>query len=70
MMSAQLPLATALLVLEVSEICEAVLRSIMRIHILRTFLLCSIATLGQSAQPTVPQVVDFPSGKLHLKGHF
>ena len=42
----------------------------MRIQILFAFLLCSVATLGQPAGPMVPKVVDFPSGKLHLKGYF
>jgi len=41
----------------------------MRTQILLTVLLFSLAALGQQAQPIVPQVVDFPSGELHLKGY-
>ncbi len=41
----------------------------MRGQFLLAFLLCSLSALCQT-QSTVPQVVDFPSGKLHLKGYF
>jgi len=41
----------------------------MRTQILLTVLLFSLAALGQQAQPIVPQIVDFPSGELHLKGY-
>ena len=41
----------------------------MRTQILLAVLLFSLAALGQPAQPIVPQVVDFPSGELHLKGY-
>jgi len=41
----------------------------MKTQILLTVLLFSLAALGQPAQPSVPQVVDFPSGELHLKGY-
>jgi carboxymethylenebutenolidase len=42
----------------------------MRIALLLTsFLALSIVALGQSAQPMVPQTVDFPSGKLRLKAY-
>ncbi len=33
------------------------------------FLLLSLSALGQSPQSMVPQVVEFPSGKLHLKAY-
>lgn len=33
------------------------------------FLLFSLAALAQSNQPLVPQIVDFPSAKLHLKAY-
>jgi dienelactone hydrolase len=42
----------------------------MRIPILLALLLCALAAFGQPAPPTVPQIVDFPSGKLHLKAYF
>jgi dienelactone hydrolase len=42
----------------------------MRIRILLAFLLCSLPAFSQPAQPAVPQVVEFSSGKLHLKGYF
>jgi dienelactone hydrolase len=32
-------------------------------------LLLSVATLGQTAQPMIPQAVEFPSGRLHLKAY-
>lgn len=42
----------------------------MKTHILLVLLLFSSGVVGEAAQPTIPQVVDFPSGKLHLKGYF
>ena len=42
----------------------------MRIQAAAAFLLLSVVALGQETLPTVPQVVDFTSGKLHLKGYF
>jgi carboxymethylenebutenolidase len=41
----------------------------MKTQILLTVLLFSLAAVAQPAQPTVPQVVDFPNGELHLKGY-
>jgi carboxymethylenebutenolidase len=37
--------------------------------LLACLLLLSLASLGESAQPIAPQVVTFPSGKLHLKAY-
>ena len=34
------------------------------------FLLFSVSALGQVTQSMVPQTVEFPSGKLHLKAYF
>ena len=42
----------------------------MRMPILLSLLLFSLVALGQPAPPLVPQVVDFPSGNLHLKAYF
>jgi dienelactone hydrolase len=36
---------------------------------LAIFLTCSGPTVCQAAHPAVPEVVEFPSGKLHLKGY-
>jgi carboxymethylenebutenolidase len=43
----------------------------MRIHrLFLCFLLFSLSAVGESKQSTVPQVVEFPSGKLRLKAYF
>ena len=42
----------------------------MRIHFVSACLvLLSFASLGEPSQPVAPQVVTFPSGKLHLKAY-
>ena len=42
----------------------------MKSHFFPAFaLLLSSAMLGQSSQPPAPQIVEIPSGKLHLKGY-
>jgi carboxymethylenebutenolidase len=42
----------------------------MRIHLLSAcLLLLTVASLGEPVEPVVPQVVTFPSGKLHLKAY-
>src|SRR5277367_4484340 len=43
----------------------------MRIPVLVAYFLMScVPSLGQTAPPVVPQAIEFPSGKLHLKGYF
>lgn len=39
------------------------------IHLVLCFLLLSLSALGESKQSMVPETVEFPSGKLHLKAY-